>query len=859
MASIGTAYVDIKGDYSGLTKSARRGISPAAKIAGAAMAAGIGVALKGAISEARESIKVGKDTAAVIKSTGKAANLSKTQIESLSEALSAKAGIDDEVIQTGANLLLTFTKVRDEQGKGNKVFSEGLALATDLSARFKKDLNSSIIMVGKALNDPVKGINAMSRAGVQFTQTEKDKIKALVESGKTMEAQKIILGTLSEQVKGAAEANADPFDRFRVAIDNLKEDIGLVLLPAMTSAATAVSDFIENTKSGKGFGAGIVRSAKKVFTKVKEIFSAGVGGFNDGGETLGGLLPDTRSFVEKMSDAISAGISEAFGNIDTAEAADTLLQVILKAVNLAMDPAFWKEHWKEIALLIPIGKLFKIPGLSKLFDILWPWVKRAFMFLGRAGGRMLAGVAKQMADEFLKVLGKLPVWVGVLLVSVVNRIRSYATRFFGGGRGLGARLLDGFESLGRLFVKVGAWLIQKAWDGIKSLGGLLGRAGKWAAGKVRDGLAALWKLFYRAGGFLVDKFVDGIKAAPGKLKNIGKWIGNQVQSGIGKIKAAVGIGGTVGPMAFGKDGGGLGAVTSLAAKMGMSVSSGYRPGDKGWHGKNRARDYVGGNMAGFAKAVAGKFGSRLLELIYSPLGWGIKNGKKVGNGFWGADVVADHYDHVHVAMRRGGKAGPGSGGPSVVYGEGKKDEWWISQEGDRKKNTAWALEALSAVSGNRLAMFKKGGKKKRMTAAQKAARSVRIFNSKMDREDALDAAYDDPKFDVNLGKRLAKVDKLLKNKRLSRDDRNALLNLRGQIIDAMRPEEDTTSTEPADSGLTDAIRDLNTTMQENKKFAESVHTAHKSVTDTTLDNILDRSLGGTLSQMLLTLGPRMAT
>jgi TP901 family phage tail tape measure protein len=95
----------------------------------------------------------------------------------------------------------------------------------------------------------------------------------------------------------------------------------------------------------------------------------------------------------------------------------------------------------------------------------------------------------------------------------------------------------------------------------------------------------------------------------------------------------------------------LASAVRLASRFGLTVSSGFRPGDDGYHGIDRARDFVGSpsEMFSFAKFIGTKFGQRLLELIYSPLGWSIKNGARTA-----PYAVADHYDHVHVAMRKGG-------------------------------------------------------------------------------------------------------------------------------------------------------------------------------------------------------------
>ena len=103
--------------------------------------------------------------------------------------------------------------------------------------------------------------------------------------------------------------------------------------------------------------------------------------------------------------------------------------------------------------------------------------------------------------------------------------------------------------------------------------------------------------------------------------------------------------------------------TPIAQKFGLQVTSAYRSGDPGYHGKNMARDYqtVGapgnsgtpGQMQ-FAQHLIKNYGSSLKQLIYTPLGFGISNGKKVGLDRWGASTNAIHYDHVHVAFFHGG-------------------------------------------------------------------------------------------------------------------------------------------------------------------------------------------------------------
>lgn len=95
---------------------------------------------------------------------------------------------------------------------------------------------------------------------------------------------------------------------------------------------------------------------------------------------------------------------------------------------------------------------------------------------------------------------------------------------------------------------------------------------------------------------------------------------------------------------------GVGAFVPFASRFGLGETSGYRPGDDGYHGINRAKDFAGAapSMLAFAKFMATAFGSSLLELIYTPLGFSIKNGQRVP-----PYAQADHFDHVHVAAATG--------------------------------------------------------------------------------------------------------------------------------------------------------------------------------------------------------------
>ena len=229
--------------------------------AGVAVAAGaIGYKLA---SAAYESQKVMAQTNAIIKATGGAANVTATQVSNLSEKLSMQIGVDDELIQKSANLLLTFKQVQNQVGENNNIFDRAVITAQDLGNVFGS-ADAAAMQLGKALSDPTKGITALRRAGINFTEQQKEQIKTLVASGDMLGAQKLILAEVESQVGGTAAATATGFDRMKVAMGNVAEEFGAILIPYIEKFAdfvikkvvpylTKLADVIGE----KGLGSGI--------------------------------------------------------------------------------------------------------------------------------------------------------------------------------------------------------------------------------------------------------------------------------------------------------------------------------------------------------------------------------------------------------------------------------------------------------------------------------------------------------------------------------------------------------------------------------------------------------------------------
>ena len=179
-----------------------------------------------------------------LKSTGNQVGITSEELQKMAADLQKTTLFGDEEILQGATAqLLTFTNIAGEQ------FVRTQEVALDLATRLDGDLKSASIMLGKALNDPVANLSALSRAGIQFSTEQKDLVKSLVETNRLADAQTIILNELEKQYGGSAEAAAKaglgPIQQLGNVLSDISEDIGAILLPMIQELALWVTNIAE--------------------------------------------------------------------------------------------------------------------------------------------------------------------------------------------------------------------------------------------------------------------------------------------------------------------------------------------------------------------------------------------------------------------------------------------------------------------------------------------------------------------------------------------------------------------------------------------------------------------------------------
>lgn len=202
-------------------------LKTAFNVAGVAAVAFGAVSVK-AFTESQDLIA---QTNAVLKSTGQIAGVTADEVDKLSKSLQKVTKYSDEDVRSVENLLLTFTSI------DKKIFPQATKTVLDMATALGEDTKSASIQLGKALQDPILGITALRRVGVNFSAAQKDVVKKLVETGRKAEAQKLILKELQTEFGGSAEAAGKTFsgqlEILKNQLNDVQEQVGSLILNAL--------------------------------------------------------------------------------------------------------------------------------------------------------------------------------------------------------------------------------------------------------------------------------------------------------------------------------------------------------------------------------------------------------------------------------------------------------------------------------------------------------------------------------------------------------------------------------------------------------------------------------------------------
>lgn len=227
----------------------------------------IGVALtaKAAVDFVKDSIKVYESQAATMKilestvqTVGASAWTSAQELAKMAQEFQQMTNYSADSIEAMQSVLLGFRNIKGDN------FREATKAIMDMATVMNMDLKSAAQSIGKALDDPINGMDSFKKQGFNFTAAQKKVIQSFLDTGNAAEAQKVILGELETTFGGAAEAGVQSTEQLKNSFSDLKAGIGKFVKDALDAIPVT-----EKLAKGMKFLADAFSEAKDNFQKLR--------------------------------------------------------------------------------------------------------------------------------------------------------------------------------------------------------------------------------------------------------------------------------------------------------------------------------------------------------------------------------------------------------------------------------------------------------------------------------------------------------------------------------------------------------------------------------------------------------------
>lgn len=461
-----------------------------------------------------------KNVESGIISTGGSANKTLKELRAQARSLQKDTFFGDEkILKNVSAQLLTFTNIADTQ------FDRTQQAVLDVTAKLKglsageSDLLSTSLQLGKALNDPVANLGALSRSGIQFSVTQKDMIKSLAKSGRLMDAQNIILTELEKQYGGTAAALAQTSGGLEIQTKNmigdLQEVIGRGLVPLKIGFLKLSKEVIqraipvlEKIKLGiatlKPHFMTIINAIQKFGSVLINIVSSIIPGFikenvnlKNGLSGLGNIFKFVAGFIDSFAGGIKflkpiliplLGIYAAWTAVqwalNIAMTANPIGLIIVGIALLIAGIGLLVKNWDKVVKFFGTG----INNIKRFFADLWETkLKPIVDFIVGVFGAVFKTVAggittawQAVTDFFSFLWNDILVPFGGFMADTFGPIFSTA----------GDAVMEGWSKVGKFFTDL--WdniikpIISGVVEGALKVGEFFGNVGGFFAGGIKN-------------------------------------------------------------------------------------------------------------------------------------------------------------------------------------------------------------------------------------------------------------------------------------------------------------------------------------------------------------------------------------
>lgn len=219
---------------------------------------------------------------AVVESTGSAAGFSVKRLNEMAEELAKASTFHSDDIREGQARLLSYTGIVGEE------LPRAMRATVDMATRMGSSVSQAAEQIGRALDVPSKGLSSLQDQGFRFTEEQKKAVEQLEKTGRTAEAQAIVLDALESSYGGAAVAARDTFGGALAALQNQVRGLMAGEGGSLEGARTAIERLTETMSS---------QSTKEAFATLTKAFAELVG-------WTAKAISATVTFAEKVGDLI---------------------------------------------------------------------------------------------------------------------------------------------------------------------------------------------------------------------------------------------------------------------------------------------------------------------------------------------------------------------------------------------------------------------------------------------------------------------------------------------------------------------------------------------------------------------------
>ena len=181
-----------------------------------------------------------------LEATGATAWTTSLELQKMAGELQKTTNYTADSINSMQSVLLGFRNIKGD------TFEDATKAILDMATVMKMDLSSAAQSIGKALDDPIHGMDSLKKQGFNFTASQKKVIQSLLDTGDAAGAQKIILDELNGTFGGAAEAAADSATQIKNAWEDVKRAVAEGFVDTIKAFSgeiegNPIADYLEGT------------------------------------------------------------------------------------------------------------------------------------------------------------------------------------------------------------------------------------------------------------------------------------------------------------------------------------------------------------------------------------------------------------------------------------------------------------------------------------------------------------------------------------------------------------------------------------------------------------------------------------